>query len=108
MGFLRKVFGKSDEPADHSATCDKCGAQVTFDGDEGGSVVITFGATARTTTLCASCQRDEEKERQWRETGIWVGDDLPPSLRNAQRISGDELRALLNEAAPDEGSPPAP
>jgi len=48
-------------------------------------------------TLCAVCTLDEAKERQWRESGIWVGDDLPPSLRSTRPATAEELRKLLGE-----------
>jgi len=48
-------------------------------------------------TLCVVCTLDEEKERQWRETGIWVGNDLPPSLKSLRPATAEELRKLRGE-----------
>ena len=50
-----------------------------------------------TRTLCAACALDEEKERQWRDRGIWIGDDLPPSLKGMREATPEELRKLLGE-----------
>ena len=78
-------------------SCDRCGKAVEFAGPDSGTVAVTFSSPPVTTTLCAACTLDERKERQWRETGIWVGSDLPPSLRNARTASPEELRKLLGK-----------
>jgi hypothetical protein len=85
------------------AICDRCGAPVHF--DQPGSGVVDFApASGRTTTLCASCHHDLEKEQQWRKTGLWVGEDLPPSLHNARPATPEELARLF----PSPSSPNAP
>ncbi len=83
--------------ASQTPTCDRCGNDVQFDRPGSGTVVLTFSTPPTTRMLCPSCALDEEKERQWRESGIWVGSDLPPSLRNARAVTPEELRRLLGE-----------
>ena len=39
----------------------------------------------------------EEKQRQWRQTGIWIGKDLPPSLKSMRPATPEELRKLRGE-----------
>ena len=94
---------RPDSPdASAAATCDACGSVVHFEGPRSG-VVTFFPATGETVTLCATCSADADKERQWRETGVWVGSDLPPSLRSARPATPEELRRLLGmEPAPDD------
>ncbi len=58
---------------------------------------MTFGNPPTTRTLCAACSLDEDKERQWRETGVWVGNDLPPSLKGMRPATPEELRRLLGK-----------
>lgn len=84
-------------PAPQTPTCDRCGKAVQFEGQESGTVVVTFGTPPVTRTLCAACKVDEEKERQWRDTGIWIGDDVPPPLRSMRPATTEELRKLLGE-----------
>ena len=118
MGWLRRVFSRQDPKSERqrsesheaetprsvgdgqaargpTATCDNCGAPVRFDGDDSGTVTLTFGATTRTTTLCASCTRIAEKEEQWRATGMWVGPDPPQSIAHACTLTDDEMRELF-------------
>jgi hypothetical protein len=84
-------------PASQTPTCDRCGKAVHFEGPESGTVVVTFGTPPMTRTLCAVCTVDEEKERQWRESGIWIGNDLPPSLKSMRPATPEELRKLRGE-----------
>jgi hypothetical protein len=119
MGWLRRLFSRQDPKSERqrsepqealravdddqaargaTATCDNCGAPVTFDGENSGTVTLTFGATTRTTTLCASCTRIAEKEEQWRATGIWVGPDPPPSIAHARQLTDDEMRELFGRS----------
>lgn len=118
MGWLRRIFNRqertsqrrSSEPQDAEALrsvdhdeapqrapafCDNCGAPVTFEGENSGTVTLTFGATTRTTTLCAACTLIAEKEEQWRATGIWVGPDPPPSIAHARTLTDDEMGELF-------------
>jgi len=104
LKHLRRQHGQatssesgSATPASQVPTCDRCGKVVQFEGHESGTVVVTFGTPAMTSTLCAVCTVDDDKERQWRETGIWIGDDLPPSLRSVRPATPEELRKLLGE-----------
>lgn len=98
---------ETDAPAPQMASgasepvCDRCGRTVVFDGPDAGTVGVTFSSPPVTRTLCAVCTLDEEKERQWRETGIWIGSDLPPSLGNARPATPDEI-ARLSGGADDE------
>jgi hypothetical protein len=126
MGWLRRFFSRQDlktqpqssEPQDAealrtvdqgqaargaTATCDNCGAPVIFDGENSGTVTLTFGATTRTTTLCAACTLLAEKEEQWRATGIWVGPDPPPSIAHARKLTEDEMRELFGRSQEPEG-----
>jgi hypothetical protein len=59
--------------------------------------MVTFSTPPMTRTLCAVCTHDEDKERQWRETGIWIGNDLPPSLKTLRPMTPEELRKLRGE-----------
>jgi hypothetical protein len=107
MGWLRRTFSRQDakserQRAERQATCDNCGAPVSFDGENSGTVTLTFGAATRTTTLCAACTRIAEKEEQWRATGIWVGPDPPPSIAHARRLTDDEMRELFARSAEPE------
>ncbi len=108
MRFLNKLLGRSGQPTrsgsvppipkvSQAPTCDRCGKVVQFDGPESGSVTVTFAVPPMTRTLCAVCSLDEEKERQWRETGVWIGNDLPPSLKSMRPATPEELRKLLGK-----------
>jgi len=96
-----QASGSGSDPATPEAsqtpTCDRCGRAVEFEGPDSGTVVVTFSTPPKTRTLCAACALVEEKERQWRETGIWVGDDLPPSLKSMRPATPEELRKLLGK-----------
>jgi hypothetical protein len=89
--------GPAIEAVSPDPTCDRCGKTLQFDGPDSASVVVTFSTPPTTRSLCAACTSDEAKERQWRETGIWVGSDLPPSLRGMRPASPEELRRLLGD-----------
>lgn len=78
-------------------TCDRCGKAVHFDGPESGTVSATFSTPPMTRTLCAVCAHEEETERRWRESGIWIGDDIPQSLRSMRPVTPEELRKLLRK-----------
>jgi hypothetical protein len=89
--------GPATAEVSQTPTCDRCGKAVQFEGPESGTVVVTFGTPPVTTTLCAVCALEEEKERQWRETGVWIGNDLPPSLKSMRPATPEELRKLLGK-----------
>lgn len=98
--FRRKRQASRSGPVpevSQAPTCDHCGRAVQFDGPDSGSVVMTFSTTPKIRTLCALCTLDEAKERQWRETGIWVGNDVPPSLTSMRPPTDEELRKLRGE-----------
>lgn len=108
MRYLEQLFRRNRQASrsgplppiaevSQAPTCDRCGQAVQFERPDSGSVVVTFSTPPKMRTLCAACTLDEEKERQWRETGVWVGDDLPPSLRSMRPATPDELRKLLGE-----------
>ena len=108
MGFLDRLLRRKSRPttsdsvpaipsASQAATCDRCGKAAQFEGPDSATVVVTFSTPPTTRTLCADCTREEEKERQWRETGIWIGDDLPPSLKGLRPATPEELRKLRGE-----------
>ena len=108
MRFFKQLLGRNGQPANSGSappiantsqtpTCDRCGKVVQFDGPESGSVTVTFAVPPMTRTLCAVRSLDEEKERQWRETGVWIGNDLPPSLKSMRPATPAELRKLLGK-----------
>ena len=108
MRFLDQLFRRKRQTSrsgpvppipevSQAPTCDRCGQAVRFERPDSGSVVVTFSTPPMTSTLCAACALNEEKERQWRETGIWIGDDLPPSLKSMREATPAELRKLLGE-----------
>ena len=108
MRFLKQLFGRipratasgsvaTRREASYTPTCDRCGKAVQFVGPDSGTVSATFSTPPMTRTLCAVCADEEEKERRWRETGIWIGSDLPPSLRSMRRATAEELRKLLGK-----------
>ncbi len=83
--------------ASQAPPCDRCGKQVQFEGPESGTVSVTFSTPPVTRTVCTVCAREEEKQRQWRQTGIWIGEDLPPSLKSMRPATPEELRKLRGE-----------
>lgn len=95
--------GETEGSQSKEAYCDSCGRLVTFEGEE--SAIVTLSTSGAVTTRCRECYRDAEKERTWRETGIWVGDDLPPSLRSMRPATEEELRQILGASSSKDDVP---
>src|SRR4051812_2777179 len=88
-----------------AATCDRCGAVVHFEPPDSAVVVMSTAGTV--TTLCPSCSADLDKERKWRETGGWVGSDLPPSPEKKRRGRERGVGGGPPPPPPPGGPPPA-